>query len=327
MKQPAASGGGGSARPGHPELRLIRAFIAVAETLHFGRAAERLHIAQPPLSRQIRQLEAELGVTLLMRSSHGVAVTESGRAFLEAARGVVRQVEDAVRVARRAQLGELGQLEVGFVDSAMFELLPRTLSRFRQRFPRIELKLHEMNSALQLADLREKRLHVGIIRPPTAAEAIALEIIDREPLVAAVPARHPLARTSGAAIRALAGEIFIALPREHSPWLHDRLTSALLQNGVTLRVGQEAQGVGAMVSMVAAGLGVALVPASARILPYRDVAYVPLEASAPVLELALAWRRDDSSPLVQNFASAVRDALTSARRPSAEPGPRSSAVT
>ena len=183
------------------ELRHLRYFVVVAEELHFRRAAERLHMSQPPLSQQIRQLEEEIGATLLLRNQRQVELTAAGQAFFIRAREILDAVEDAARQARRVQRGEVGRLAVGFVGSAMYSFVPELLRTFRDHAPDITLRLHELGTSEQLRQLEDGRLDVGFIRVPRARPELKIETVVEEPVVAALPDAHPLAHAAAAQAR------------------------------------------------------------------------------------------------------------------------------
>jgi DNA-binding transcriptional LysR family regulator len=288
------------------ELRHLRYFVAVAEELHFSRAADRLHIAQPPLSQQIRHLEQELGVTLLFRTRRRVELTDAGRAFLDEARRLLEQAERAARVARRAGGGEVGQLSIAFVPSADLDLLPRVLRQWHARFPDVELELQMLLPTAQLEGLRSGRLHVGLVRLPVAAgRDVVVEEIQSETLVAALPQRHRLARSRQVRLADLAGETILLFQRHVAPGYYDLLTSACLRAGFTPRVFHP----GALqtnLALISAGLGVSLLPASIRNLRRAGVVYRPLAPPVPRVALALAYRRDERSAVVPAFVEMVR---------------------
>ena len=303
------------------ELRHLRYFVAVAEELHFGRAAARLHLAQPPLSRQIRQLEDELGVTLFERNKRRVRLTDAGAAFLDEARTVLAHVEQGVQAARRAARGEVGKLTVGFVGAASYSVLPGIVQAFRARYPDVELTLLELTTAEQLAALRAGTIRAGLVRPPVADPALAADTVLREPLVVALPATHPLAARRRLAVVALASEPWVLFPRRLAADLHDQITALCKRAGFRPRVAQEAMQMQTVVRLVGAGVGVSLVPRSVRVLHSAGVAYRPLRNGAATVEMAVAWRRDDESALLRQFLGVARMAGEStSRRPSNEPG-------
>lgn len=288
------------------ELRHLRYFIAVAEELHFGRAAARLHLAQPALSQQIRRLEEEINVQLFHRTKRRVTLTEPGAVFLEKARLTVSHAGEAVVSAQKANRGEVGELSVGFVGSAAFEFLPEVLKKFRSSFPEVGLVLQELTTTQQLAALHTAQIRVGLLRPPISDSNIETETVACEPWVIAIPRSHPLHGRSRVALRQFATDPFIGTPRALGPGLHDQALSLCLQSGFSPRVVQEAIQMATIVSLVAFGIGVALVPGSVEKLGRRDVLYMPLQGS-PKVEMALAWRREDRNSVLSNFIRIVRD--------------------
>jgi len=284
------------------ELRHLRYFIMVAEELHFGRAAEKLHISQPPLSMQIRSLEEELGVTLLHRTQRHVSLTQAGHAFLQEARQILARLEQAVLMTRRAGRGEIGELAVGFISVADYNVLPVVLREFRQRFPLVNLTLRESTSDAQIRDLLGGRIDVGFVLPPIDELALQSACIVREPLVAALPERHPLARRTGKlALAKLKDAPFILFPRPMAPGLYDDVVSFCRAAGFSPRVEQEAVQMQTIVSLVSAELGVALIPASLTNLRRTGVTYKALSEQSPLTEIHLAWRRGDDLPALRVF--------------------------
>jgi DNA-binding transcriptional LysR family regulator len=288
------------------ELRHLRYFAAVAETLHFRRAAERLSIAQPALSQQIQQLERELGVQLLDRTRRRVALTEAGIVFLERARATIAEAAEAVRLARMAGRGELGQLSVGVVTSALYGAFPDVVRVFRERHRQVHLTLQELPANEQTLALRAGRIHVSFLRPPIDETDLTVRIIAREPWMVALPTSHPLAGKTRVSVKALAGEPFLLFSRELAPGLYDQLIAVCQSAGFSPRIVQEAQ-MHTIVSLVAAGIGVSLVPATLENLSRRGLVYKKLAGTTPKLDLAVAWRRDDRSPLLAAFLSVVRE--------------------
>lgn len=249
------------------ELRHLRYFIAVAEELHFGRAAERLGISQPPLSQQIQALEEEIGARLFERTNRRVELTDAGRLFLDESRQVLAQVDKAVLLARRAHLGELGELKIGFTSSAPFtSTIPSSIHAFRKAYPDVHLDLQEMSSRQVLKALLEESLQVGVIRPLALPDAVHWVELFREPLVAVLRADHPLAAGSedGLAIAALAEEPFVFFPRSYGTGLYDQVIALTRQAGFSPRIAQEASEAMTIIGLVSAGLGVSILPASFR---------------------------------------------------------------
>jgi DNA-binding transcriptional LysR family regulator len=289
------------------ELRRLRYFVTVAEELHFGRAAEKLHMSQPPLSIQIRALENELGVTLLNRTQRHVSLTQAGHAFLQEARKILAQVEQAVLTTRRAGRGEIGELAVGFISVADYNVLPIVLREFRRRFPLVNLTLRESTTDVQVEDLVAGRIDVGFVLPPISAQGVASEPILREPLIAALPQRHPLAARPGRiGLSALAASPFILFPRRMAPGLYDAVVSFCRAAGFSPQVGQEAVQMQTIVSLVSAELGVALIPRSLENLQRTGVVYKSVRERSPMIEIHLAWRQDDNLPALKLFLELAR---------------------
>lgn len=288
------------------ELRHLRYFVAVAEELHFHRAAERLHISQPPLSQQVRALEAELGVQLLERNRRSVALTAAGAVFLREAREILASVDAATEAARSVARGEAGRLALGFVGSAMHGALPGVLRAHRRAFPKVQLVLTELPTAGQLEALMAGRIDVGVIRPPVREPGLAFETIHTEPVVIALPADHRLAARGEVALADLVAEPFVLLARREAPGLYESLAQAMADAGGVPDVVQEAREMQTVVGLVAAGLGVSLVPASVGADEHRGVAYRPVAGGAPSVALALAWRPEDKSPVLQAFLETAR---------------------
>jgi len=283
------------------ELRHLRYFIAVAEELHFGRAAERLHMAQPPLSQQIRQLEAELGFQLFHRTRRKVELTEAGHVFLEEARKVLHQMNLAIQTGRQASRGEAGQLTIGFVSSAAYNVLPEVLRHFRNQAPGVTLELQELTTDQQITRLREGRLDLGFVRLPIEDPTFATITVLREPLVVALPAQHPLAALTQVPLGSLAPEAFILFPRPLAPGLYDQIISLCQGADFSPRVVQEAIQMQTIVSLVAAEIGIALVPQSLQNLQRTGVIYKPLLEPTPQAAIALIWRSLNPTPTVQHF--------------------------
>jgi len=288
------------------ELRQLRYFVSIAEILHFRRAAEQLSIAQPALSQQIQKLERELGVRLLERTQRRVSLTDAGAVFLERARITLNEAEEAVRLARLAGRGEIGHLGVGAVTSALYGVFPDVVRVFRERHRQVHLTLHELPGNEQTRALRDGRIQVSFLRPPIDEADIEVRTITREPWVVALPTAHRFARRRRVALKMLVGESFVSFPRDLAPVLYDQLISMCNRAGFSPRIVQEAQ-MQTIVSLVAAGIGVALVPATLENLSRRGLVYRPLAGTAAKLQLAVAWRRDNRSPLLEAFLNVVRE--------------------
>ena len=299
------------------ELRHLRYFIAVAEELHFGRAAERLGISQPPLSQQIQALEEEIGARLFERTNRRVELTDAGRLFLDESRQVLAQVDKAVLLARRAHLGELGELKIGFTSSAPFtSTIPSSIHAFRKAYPDVHLDLQEMSSRQVLKALLEESLQVGVIRPLALPDAVHWVELFREPLVAVLRADHPLAAGSedGLAIAALAEEPFVFFPRSYGTGLYDQVIALTRQAGFSPRIAQEASEAMTIIGLVSAGLGGAILPASFRRTRVDGVVYRTLSDPEATTAVWLVRRQNEGSPLALSFIDLVTREAASLRR-------------
>ena len=291
------------------ELRHLRYFVAIGEELNFTRAAERLHIAQPPLSQQIRQLEEELGVTLLQRNSRPVRLTEAGELFLARARALLASLEAAVADTRRIGRGQAGKLAIGFVGSAMFAGLPDIVGVYRDDCPDVELVLDEMLAADIAAALRRRQIDVGFARPPLPPETgFAQRLILEEPYVAALPRAHPLATRNEITLAELSDDSFVLYPAQPEPSVTGLIVTACRAAGFTPRLAQEVLHLQTAIGLVAAGVGVSLVPmAAARSQVGRGVAYLPIVSPVVMAPLAIVWREEDVSPALQRFLGIATD--------------------
>lgn len=294
------------------ELRQLRYFVAVAEELHFTRAAARLGIAQPALSQQIRRLETTLGVELFSRTKRRVTLTPAGRAFLAEARGTLEQARRAALIARRTAAGELGPLTLGFVGSATDALLPRALPTLRARHPELKVVLREMTSAAQIDALSRGDIDLGLLRPPSPlVPGLRTRLVAREPLVCALPADHPLARRERLTPGDLHGQPFVLFPRRQGPWLYDLITAYCRgADGAAPNVVQEAVMMQTITALVAAGTGLSLVPASQQAITRKGLAYRPL-VNPPMTDLAAAWPSTGHNPA----RDAVLNVLTATAGP------------
>jgi DNA-binding transcriptional LysR family regulator len=293
------------------ELRHLRYFQAVAEERNFTRAAKRLHIAQPPLTQQIKALEAELGVLLFDRSGYRVELTEAGKVFAGEVTRILADVRRAVLLAQRAARGMRGHVRIGFTESASFNaLVMRTFQAFRTQCPEVELSLEERQSTELSAALGDGRIDAAFLRPPLQeGKGLTLHLLESEDMVVAVPAIHPLASRKEVEIAALAHETFILYPRAVRPGLADMVIEACEAAGFTPQVGQEAPQLSSTINLVAASLGISIVPRSMQGLQPQAVRYLPLKGPPLRAELAIAHRADESSQAVLNF---VETALTMA---------------
>ncbi|MGO4113430.1 LysR family transcriptional regulator [Rhizobium ruizarguesonis] len=287
------------------ELRHLRYFLAVAEEGNFTRAAGKLGIGQPPLSQQIRDLEREVGAALFHRVPHGAELTAAGAAFLGEAKASLAAAEKAKLVAQSANRGETGRLSLGFTASSAFNpVVSTTIRRFRARWPEVQLSLTEMNTLALMQKLERGELDATFMRPGLDDPAgIRLRRLPDEPMVIALPASHPLARRSKLPLAALVDEPFILFPRLVGLSLYDDVVLACRKAGFELTVAQEAPQISSVVNLVAADLGVSIVPASISQIKLEGVAYRPIEGPPAVARLALAILKTHRSPVTENLMS------------------------
>ncbi len=289
------------------ELRHLRYFRAVAEELHFGRAAERLHIAQPPLSQQIRQLERELEVALFTRSTRRVELTPAGAAYLKRAVAVLDAVDDAGQQARRIAAGTEGHLSIGCVGSATYSVLPRLVRALRDELPLVEIDIRgEMLAPAQLDALRAGDIDIALLRPPIDDDAIRVEVLRRDRLIAALPAEHPLTQRSTISIGALRDEDFVAHAGRGRSVMGGLLAAVCADAGFAPRIRQEVSETSTLVTLVAAGLGVAVVPEPTADLDIAGVTYRQFEPSSLGIDLVAASLVDAGAPLVERALGVLR---------------------
>jgi DNA-binding transcriptional LysR family regulator len=287
------------------ELRHLRYFVAVAEELHFGRAAQRLHIAQPGLSQQIQSLETELGVSLLARTRRRVELTAAGQVFLEEGRRALAQVARAENLARRAASGEIGRLTIGGTESATWVILPELLREFRKRYSNVDLAIREMPSPLQLEALRSGEIDVGFVRPPINTDGVVARTVLEETLGVLLPEGHHLTRRTAIPIAMLADEPLVVHPARPSGWA-DFMVSICRNAGFEPRIGQEASETATAVSFVAAGLGLTIVPVSLKGFVRPGVAYRPVSDPAPRAQLLLVYRSGVVPPTVTKLLTVAQ---------------------
>ncbi|QIN79961.1 LysR family transcriptional regulator [Rubrobacter marinus] len=292
------------------ELSHLRYFVAVAEELHFGRAARRMHKTQPALSKQVSRLEKELGIELLHRANRKVRLTDAGRVFFEEACRVLEDVGHATEAARRAAEGEIGALEVGFFSPAIYGILPEIIKTYRDRFPDVKVTLHEWTSAAQVERLREGKIEVGFMRAPVDDEELITEHVFHEPVVAALPENHPLANWDTIPPEKLANEPFIMVPRRKEPSSFDKYVGICQRVGFSPRVVQEVFEIHAIVGLVATGMGVAFVPASIQVFQRPGVVYRALQDQGAQIGTAIVRRNADPPPVLRMFISILRKAVT-----------------
>ena len=291
------------------ELRHLRYFRAVAEELHFGHAAARLGIAQPPLSQQIQSLERALGAPLFDRTRRKVQLTDAGRLLLDESRRLLGDVDRVLAAVRRTARGETGALTVAFAASVMFLSLPGIIRVFRERYPDVELELRELPTAPQLASIAAGEIDLGFVRQPPAMAGLRAETVMRESLHIAVARRHPLASRKRLPLRLLADEPFVLFPADVAPGLHAQVMALCRDAGFVPRVVQVSRELYTTVSLVEAGVGVTIVPASIEQMGWTGVSYRPIAGARGLTHIAMAHREgaEAARPALRAFADVVRE--------------------
>lgn len=286
------------------ELRRIRSFLSIAETLHFGRTAELIHLSQPALSLQISALEEEVGVRLLERNRRKTTLTPAGRAFRDAAIAGLAQLDRAIRDARLAADGKLGVLRIGFISTAGSELLPHIVRVFRESNPAVELSLRNILTADQIRMLEAGALDIGFLRLPIGGHA-QLEVtrVHREPFVLVVPASHPLAKRKKVRLGELSGQDFVMYERNHAPGFHDLILGVLRDAAIVPNVCQSAGEMPTLISLVAAGMGISILPASAVNHNVAAVASCEIVDAIPMSEIGLAVSKNSDGAVARNFTA------------------------
>ncbi|WP_289368137.1 LysR family transcriptional regulator [Pantoea stewartii] len=285
------------------ELRHIRYFLAVAEERHFTRAAARLGIGQPPLSQQIKDLENELGAVLFRRMPYGAELTEAGKAFLAVVKDMPATAERASRAAQRAVRGELGLLRVGFTASAAFNsVVPAAIRAYRRAYPEVQLQLEEGNTTRLVDGLSEGSLDAVFLRPGfSGSDRFQLRMLSEESMVLVLPESHPAASKTSIALSTLRDDHFLLFPRDIGPTLYDSVIEACRKSGFEPNIAQLAPQIASVINLVAAEMGVSVVPASMAQVKVNGVVFRQIDDEAPVARLALAFRRADTSPVLRNF--------------------------
>ncbi len=290
------------------ELRQLRYFIAVAEEMHFGRAARRLHMTQPPLSQSIQALETRLGAELFHRTRRSVTLSAAGRALLPEARRLLQQADALPLLAQRAAAGESGSLSIAFVSMADYSVMPQALREFRAAYPSVQIQLHEATTDLQLDMLSSGDIDLGLLVMPLPdklkTEFDAMPVLS-EPLVLALP--EGLVRKRGpVSLTQLTDQPLIVFPRRLAPAFHDKILGRFHDAGLSPRIGQEAIQMQTIIALVSAGMGIALVPQSVSNLQRPGVEYRPLKEAGAPIDMGLAWRRDNDSPVLAAFVELMR---------------------
>lgn len=286
----------------------LECFVAVAEELHFRRAAERCHISQPAISQQIRTLERELDLQLAHRTKRTVTLTTAGEVFLQEARRTLRQMDHAVSLARRTERGEIGQITVAATAPALFILFPEVAARFREALPQVGMVVQELTTAEQEHALTCGDIDVGLVHPPLDDPGLAAEEVACPPFQLALPTGHHLAARETLGIEDLAGEPVVLFPRQIAPRLHDTILALCRDAGFSLRIAVEAHPAQSIIAMVAAGVGLGFIAGELQRLGRPGVVYRPLHGPAPKLALGVAHHPDELSPAVRAFLEAARAA-------------------
>lgn len=298
------------------ELRRLRYFVAVAEELHFSRAAERLHIGQPPLSQQIQLLEEELGVRLLDRTRRWVKLTEAGRLFLDDARRILALSEQAVETARRADRGEVGELRIGFTSSTpLTEAFNKAVNEYRKAFPRVTLSLSDMPTLRQLEAIRERRIDLGFLRPPDTVlpRDVVTTPLRRDPLMLVAPSNHPLMRRKSISIKELADQPFVMFSPDAGTGVQSLVLRLCREAGFEPKMALQAREGSTIIGLVAAGCGISILPESFHAIRIKGVSYLPLSDRAAKTQLMLARHHADRSPLVDSFVELAVRAVSLSR--------------
>ncbi|WP_220265688.1 LysR family transcriptional regulator [Enterobacter sp. Colony194] len=302
------------------ELRHLRYFVAVAEELHFGRAAARLNISQPPLSQQIQILEAQVGAKLLARTNRSVSLTAAGTQFLADSRQILSQVEAAAVRAARLHQGETGELRIGFTSSAPFiKPISDSLSQFRRGYPDVHLQTLEINTRAQIAPLNEGELELGLMRNTHLPDTLDWQLILREPLMAMVHRENPLAARPAISLRELADQPFVFFDPHVGTGLYDDILGLLHRYDVQPLIAQEVGEAMTIIGLVAAGLGVSILPASFQRIQLNEMRWLPITEADAVSEMWLVWsKHHEKSAAALRFMQLLNDAL-SVRKNSATP--------
>jgi DNA-binding transcriptional LysR family regulator len=284
------------------DLNQLRCFVTVAEELHFGRAAARLNMTQPPLSRQIQVLEHIVDAPLLERTSRSVRLTPAGRSFLPEAKRILKLAESASQVARRIAMGKTGSLKIGYTAAAAYGFLPELVAVCRARLPEVDFSLKEMVSGDQLEALASGQIDAGLLRPPIGRPGLATRRVLAEPLLAAIPRKHPLALVPTLSIKDFDGQPFVMYSPYESRYFHDLLVALFQHADILPRYVQHLGQIHSILAMVRAGLGSSIVPAAAASLRIADVKLRPLKLRTPnPVELFMVWRRDCENPLLPSL--------------------------
>ena len=297
------------------ELRHLRYFVAVARCLNYSEASRRLHVAQPAISQTVLDLEAELGVKLLLRTRRSVQLTAGGAIFLQEAEEILRRAGEASRLAQRAARGEVGSLGIGFFGTAAAPFLPSLVQSYRRQFPDVELQLYELNPDQQLAAFDDGRIQLGFTRPlpPDRRAEFEEEVVYTDRLVVALSETHPLAKQKTVRLKSLAGEPFVQFHRRGAPGLFDEVIGCCRRAGFSPRIVSEPNFMATVMTLVESGLGVSLIPRCVRSLNRVHLAIRPISPGSAPIPLCVAWRKSELNPIVPAFLGALRGAIRQIR--------------
>jgi DNA-binding transcriptional LysR family regulator len=290
--------------------RLLHQFIAVAEELHYGRAAIRVRMAQSPLSQAIQRLEEHIGTPLFVRNKRTVSLTSAGKVFLEDAYQWLKYEQNSIERARHASNGEIGRLAIGFIGSVGYGFMPNLIRDFRRDYPNVQLRVLEMTSKDQLEQLKGRVIDVGLLRTPLPKEysMISTYLYRRDRLMVALPENHPLTKQESVALSQLANETFIAFSKEKVPTAHAQLISLCAEAGFYPHIAQESSQIAGLICQIAAGLFVALIPSNLSSLIHPQVKYLPVSDNSAHLwqEVSIAWRTIDDNPAITAFLNTAQ---------------------
>jgi DNA-binding transcriptional LysR family regulator len=284
------------------DIKDLRCFIVLAEELNFRRAAEKMHMSQPPLTRLIGRLEQEIGVALFKRTTRNVELTEAGQSLLKEARTLLLHADEAARRIRHATSEASNRLRVGYVPLALYIVLPQFLDRCRKHFPQIELDLHERTTGTQLNELCSAEIDIGFIYMPVHSELLAVKAVYREPMKLAVPAYHPMADQPSVKLTSFANDVFIMHPRAENPAMYDDILRCCTVAGFSPRIFQKANDQSCM-ALLMAGQGIHFIASGMECLEPTGLKHLTISGAAPTLELAMVWRREDPSSIVRSLVS------------------------
>jgi len=288
------------------ELRHVRSFIAVAEELSFGRAARRLGVSQPPLSKQIQALESSIGAVLFERSRSGVRLTKGGEAALREAYKLIEQADLIQQAARQAEAGERGQMTLGYLPSAFYEVLPKLLTSFHERWPDVEISLKEFNTPGAVQELRNGRIDAAVIRMAQPVDTLQSLLLRSERCFVALPNTHPLAGAAQLRLEELDGQTIVVPSSRVFPRYYNAILEAFVKAKVRPRFRHEALSIASLLTVVASGIAISLVPRSLQDSPTHGVAFVPLIETIPIVDMSLVWNRNAPTRLVENLVAVAK---------------------